>query len=379
MVGITVQPPYRVLIMWVAKTCVLSPGRRALLKKFEMEGVGEETRSRFAVMKEHIKPRAWNGIAPPKVAALAAATIRDTAVVGIMVVGMAMQTIIRMPNKFAALLLCVVINSIGSNCWGQRGRDLILSDMHYAATVLPRNALVNLPSPLPAAYSLKRYCPVPADQEGEVCFAYAVGYAGATIALRVAGRLAIDTMGICSPGFLVRLCKPRRWFANRHCNKSGHIADAAAVLAAYGIVPVTQYPDACSCRRVGPLWASAAKNRLTPKLLSVNVADTANLVARIKNALAAGCPVVVSFLDFQSFDDCWGKSYWSISPQERATVDSASVFHAACIVGYNDERSGGVFELMNSWGERWGTAGFIDVPYNDLAFLTSVAIALSPE
>ena len=38
--------------------------------------------------------------------------------------------------------------------------------------------------------------------------------------------------------------------------------------------------------------------------------------------------------------------------------------HAMVVVSYDDNRYGGAFELMNSWGRKWGNGGFIWIPYD---------------
>jgi hypothetical protein len=34
-----------------------------------------------------------------------------------------------------------------------------------------------------------------------------------------------------------------------------------------------------------------------------------------------------------------------------------------CVVGYDDSRFGGAFEIQNSWGDRWGRAGYTWIAY----------------
>jgi hypothetical protein len=34
------------------------------------------------------------------------------------------------------------------------------------------------------------------------------------------------------------------------------------------------------------------------------------------------------------------------------------------VIGYDDGRNGGAFELMNSWGRKWGNGGYMWVPYS---------------
>ena len=41
--------------------------------------------------------------------------------------------------------------------------------------------------------------------------------------------------------------------------------------------------------------------------------------------------------------------------------------HAMCVVGYDDNRYGGSFEVQNSWGTSWGNNGYIWIEYNDFA------------
>ena len=41
--------------------------------------------------------------------------------------------------------------------------------------------------------------------------------------------------------------------------------------------------------------------------------------------------------------------------------------HAVSIIGYNDNKYGGCFEIMNSWGTDYGDNGFMWIKYEDLA------------
>ena len=39
--------------------------------------------------------------------------------------------------------------------------------------------------------------------------------------------------------------------------------------------------------------------------------------------------------------------------------------HAMCVIGYDDEKYGGAFEIMNSWGTWWGANGYVWIKYED--------------
>jgi hypothetical protein len=47
-----------------------------------------------------------------------------------------------------------------------------------------------------------------------------------------------------------------------------------------------------------------------------------------------------------------------------------------CVVGYDDDKYGGAFEIQNSWGEGWGNKGYIWVKYSDFAKFVYQAVEL---
>jgi hypothetical protein len=61
---------------------------------------------------------------------------------------------------------------------------------------------------------------------------------------------------------------------------------------------------------------------------------------------------------FQTAKNCW-------TPKESMSEEHYG--HAMTVVGYDDTKFGGAFEIMNSWGTTWGNLGFIWVKYADFA------------
>jgi hypothetical protein len=57
------------------------------------------------------------------------------------------------------------------------------------------------------------------------------------------------------------------------------------------------------------------------------------------------------------------KDLWQ--PSERSIEGYGG--HAMCVVGYDDQKYGGAFEVQNSWGNDWGNGGFFWVRYVDCA------------
>ncbi|MDR0323716.1 MAG: C1 family peptidase, partial [Treponema sp.] len=82
------------------------------------------------------------------------------------------------------------------------------------------------------------------------------------------------------------------------------------------------------------------------------------LITRIvKKNLTEGKPVIIGMNTPNSFDDA--KDVWR--PEE--SPNNFYYGHAMCVVGYDDNKYGGAFEILNSWGRKWGNGGYIWIPY----------------
>jgi len=276
--------------------------------------------------------------------------------------------LIRLHISRLGLFLLAAFPAVGQH------NQLLMDDSRYGISKLAIDTNFFYSASVHSSVDLKPYCPPVADQDDETCYAYAATYAGASVAFNAAHHCVNKDKVAFSPGFTVKLCTPRHRFKNRHCSKSGNIADAACVMANVGAVPLADYPYECSCNSIGHLRTGASSNKLRPhNLITREMADTL-AIHKIKAALSHDQPVVISFLDMASFDACWHQSVWKMSKAEESNIDTCTIFHAACIVGYNDTT--GTFTLMNSWGTKFGNGGFIDVSYHDLIALMSMAISL---
>lgn len=94
----------------------------------------------------------------------------------------------------------------------------------------------------------------------------------------------------------------------------------------------------------------------------------ARAISWIKNMVACGTPVLVSFALNQSFmNDCgcgnWRKDMWDISPSVPPVG-----YHETAIIGWDDSCSDGIgrWLVQNSWGKGWGDGGFYGMPYGHL-------------
>ncbi|MDY6992188.1 MAG: C1 family peptidase [Pseudomonadota bacterium] len=101
----------------------------------------------------------------------------------------------------------------------------------------------------------------------------------------------------------------------------------------------------------------------------------------MKNALADGVPVVISMAAYTSLKSLQGTN------SVYNTADTYEGEHAVTIVGYDDDKFGGAFKVMNSWGTDWGDNGYFWLTYDftthkvkidgqDAGFLISTAYIL---
>ncbi|MBK8627513.1 MAG: hypothetical protein IPN86_18680 [Saprospiraceae bacterium] len=72
--------------------------------------------------------------------------------------------------------------------------------------------------------------------------------------------------------------------------------------------------------------------------------------------ISKGLPVVIGMNVPNSFEMAIGKSLWTPKITETK-LDGYG--HALVVVGYDDKKHGGSFEILNSWGEAWGNGGYI--------------------
>ena len=82
-------------------------------------------------------------------------------------------------------------------------------------------------------------------------------------------------------------------------------------------------------------------------------------VEHIKGAIANRHPIVIGMSVYRSFHRLSGSGsvYNDLS-------GASGGGHAVTIVGYDDDRFGGAFKVVNSWGQRWGDGGFFWLPYS---------------
>jgi hypothetical protein len=254
-------------------------------------------------------------------------------------------------------------------------RSAILDEAIYES--LPRKAALHSRAldVLPRAASLKQFAPLAGDQGMYgTCTAWATSYAARTIAESVGlnrQNRTDTTSNVFSPVYVYK-----RISNDPNCQQGTIISHALDVMIDPGL-PRRSTAERTADFKVVPL-------SIYQQSLKFPIADYATLystrrgetgydltrIQAVKKSLAEGKPVIIGMNTPDSFFTA--KSPWQ--PQADPGTDHGG--HAMCVVGYDDSRYGGAFEIQNSWGENWGEQGYIWIRYEDFTRFVNQAYEL---
>jgi len=215
---------------------------------------------------------------------------------------------------------------------------------------------------IPSSYSLKDYCPTPLSQgQQPSCVGWASGFGARTISYAIKNSWKGETSTInqnsFSPAFVYNIIKSKD---DIKCENGSYVSDAMELMKQYGILKYDDFPyadDNCGTQPSDYGLQLAADNKIATFLRLADWDNPANLALSVKKALANDNPVVIGMRVSSSFYNV--HDVWS------GVQEGSEGGHAMVVIGYDDNKNGGAFELMNSWGTNWGNSGFIWVRYAD--------------
>jgi len=227
---------------------------------------------------------------------------------------------------------------------------------------------------LPSSFSIKQYAPVPGDQgKHGTCVAWSCGYAARTISYCIQHQISdpdkIKSVTF-SPNYLYYFVKTA---GDNNCTLGADIENAMKILTDTGDVLVTANMSECMNSPDNGTM-NTAKNYLIKAYSSLTNTFgriTKNEAIAIKKSIAEKKPVIFSVKYFGSLDSVGNDGVWKINPGEESTLN-----HAICIVGYDDNKLNGAFEVMNSWDTTWGNKGFFWISYDQIMRYGSYALEM---
>lgn len=226
---------------------------------------------------------------------------------------------------------------------------------------------------LPEAVSLLKFAPDRKNQGQQgSCVAWSSAYGARSI-------LEAETTGqnpnqtAFSPSFLYNQ------IGLEGCNGS-YIIRAMENMTQVGAVPFDQFPyDDQDCSRLPSpqLKQEASQYRMLgfTRLTDGDKINALDLHA-IKEHLAKDVPVVIGMMVGGSFmQGMMGQEVWHPTDDDYNQIGFGG--HAMCVIGYDDRKEGGAFQIMNSWGPEWGQNGIGWVKYSDFKSFVREAYGLN--
>lgn len=269
-----------------------------------------------------------------------------------------------------ALLIITATPAIAQDTDENHRTGLRMDDEAYSRLPEQATQLTRGYTALPSSHSLKKYCPTPKNQGNYgTCTSWAAAYAARTIAEAVRNgwtdRATIDREAF-SPPFVYKQIKESNDY---NCQQGSYPGDALLVMKNKGVPKYSEFHPMCTNSIPAYVFSSAFNHRIDNYFrLFSSLSDPQLKINKTKMALSEDCPVVIGMNCYKSFNTA--TDFWN------GVHDVYLGGHALCVVGYDDNKYGGAFLIMNSWGTMWGNGGFTWVRYKDYATDTKYAFQL---
>ncbi len=235
----------------------------------------------------------------------------------------------------------------------------------------------NINNPLPERVSLLKYAPKRLNQGRQgSCVAWASAYAARTIL--ESQRTGNDPNAVrFSPAFMYNQIS-----IDKNTCQGSYIKLAMDNMMGVGAVPFNDFKyDDRSCTKMPTpqlkAKAQAYKIKGFQRLTEEDMRFASKEMLAIKQNLAQGSPVIIGMMVGGTFmSKMSGREVWI--PTESDYSQRGFGGHAMCIIGYDDYKEGGAFQIMNSWGEDWGKDGIAWVRYTDFKHFNVESYGLYP-
>jgi C1A family cysteine protease len=219
---------------------------------------------------------------------------------------------------------------------------------------------------VPSSFSLKKYAPFTFEQQFSTCVAYSTATA-------LSMMVAINNRETDPKQISIKAASPHWiYYRNRddtdtECKEGLNIDKTMIDVLNTGVPNMlfVEYPDYYPFGQVQLCNYYPPDYQEDVFMASINKPDQIYRIKEadlIKLSISNGLPVVIGMNVPLSFEKSFGLSLWS----PLATENKLDAYgHAMVVVGYNDDKHGGAFEILNSWGESWGDNGYIWIKYSD--------------
>ena len=250
-------------------------------------------------------------------------------------------------------------------------KEIIISDFEYQK-IDKRYMSVRGTRILPSSHSLKQFAPKPLNQlDYPTSPAWATAYGALTIIdaqqTNKTGRKITESAFSPLYAYYQSVIN-KNWKENKEAIS---IAQVLNTMKRNGTPKYIHYPVRWPTHTPDRYRTEASKNKVSEYARLFDVGESSlKKIKAIKTTLVENMPVVIAMHYDKSFK--YAKEFW----QPRESFNRELNAKALCVVGYDDNKYGGAFEVMNSQGAEWGNDGFMWIPYETFINYTRQAFSL---
>ena len=215
----------------------------------------------------------------------------------------------------------------------------------------------------PSSHSMKKYCPTIITQDGSSCVGFSVAYAAASITHNYINNITAwnhKLVNIFDPYYIYASIKADDISCvTKDCDCGTFIWEALDIMIDYGckkmdVDPVLECHNSLSKKNLLQIANRTMAYTIDNYYILIEPGDKDKDIDLIKSFVANNYPIITALYVDDSFDRV-GKVGANYVPN----ANSNDWFgHAVTIIGYDDYKNGGSFEIMNSYGEDWGNDGY---------------------
>jgi hypothetical protein len=249
----------------------------------------------------------------------------------------------------------------------------------------PRKILLSTRSltSLPSSHTLEPYCPTAGDQGNTgTCVAYANAYGIATILYakthEITDKAVIDKYAFSSSYLYEQIKDP----TDKDCQMGSDPIMALLKMMDGGNPFMKTVANQCNTIVTEAAKREAANYKIldaailfaAPGMMvdDLNVLNNDEMIAVTKKALLEGSPISTGWHIPKSFFHV-KSDVWNVSSDDQLS-DLKHNGHAMAVIGYDDNKYGGAFRILNSWGTGWANRGLVWVKYSDFTKWCKLAI-----
>jgi hypothetical protein len=229
---------------------------------------------------------------------------------------------------------------------------------------------------LPSSYSFEQFCPAPRTQTGQSCVGWAVAYSATSTTYNLINDITRRNekfVNVFDPYYVYSSIKSEDVKCiGSGCDCGTYIWEALDLLVDYGVkklyvTPTLKCSSTLTKNNLRTLIDRTSNYVIDEYIQLIDYKELSNGKYRktvdidnLKYALTINLPIISGI----GVGDAFGK-LGADNSLYRPNFAAEDGGHAITIVGYDDNKYGGSFRIMNSYGSDWGDAGFFWMTYAD--------------